>query len=151
MGEQECCQHCLEPLCPPAHPRSTADMCVLHDEMLTAGAHHADLGGSPANEHCTRPKKMKVMGCWECFGAGRPDPIARCNYDEFTREIKMYVRRGLAAEPKVSYRPPWCPLTDDDGQPNAGILLVADVVEKHPETIEVVPEFVGNIMRDEGY
>jgi len=89
--------------------------------------HHID--HTPAHEHCTRAKLVKVRGCYGCPFVGRPAhgiQIIRCSHPAAptSNDVYSYYERLLAA-----LRPPLCPLLKDD-KPGPGVRIVAVDQEK---------------------
>lgn len=136
MPDQELCKNCREPLCPRLplgwgddgkRLRQGLDNCPTNHPQ---DVHHGDFYGTLANDLCTRHKVVEIDA----------KEASMCLLNDMDSRFDRFCRHPAAPkEPRFAtavdlccsdLRPKWCPLTDDDGQPNAGILLKAEIPAK---------------------
>ena len=111
------CSHCREALC---DNKTATEYCL---NGATTAPHHTD---GPANAACTRAKLVEVKGCRDCLltgHAGHEGGMISCRHPAAPtpNDVWCYYWRDVEAS-----RPPLCPLLDD-GKPNAGVRIVAEV------------------------
>lgn len=120
MTDENKCSNCREALC--ADEKVIAfegrDVCEYHVAPL---APHHDYTSTPANDLCTRPMKVAVKGCRECSF----QVLLTCYHPKakFTDNVSPTYAM------LVYHKHRKCPLLTK-GQPNAGILIVAEAPKR---------------------
>ncbi len=138
----EVCSNCREALCregkdwsPPADDHPICRNHLYWDAYpFTSGIpHHADIISerppTPANAACARAKLVTVKNCLPLRDDGCPwwsraeGGLVYCDLADL--HIYPSLKFGLPTNELKGGKA--CPLTDDDGKPNAGVQVVAEV------------------------